>query len=96
LVDVLLTNLIKNAFFHNSKRGFIAIKTSSNSFEIRNSSDASEIPRERLFQRFSKQSSSRESWGLGLAITKKICDVYGWSLIYSWHENVHIFSVQFR
>jgi signal transduction histidine kinase len=95
LVDVLLTNLIKNAFFHNSKGGFITIKVSSNSFEIRNSSDSSEIPREKLFQRFSKQSSNKESWGLGLAISKKICDINGWSLVYSWHENVHIFSVQF-
>lgn len=95
LVDVLLTNLIKNAFFHNSKGGFITIKASSKRFEIRNSSDSSEIPREILFQRFSKQSANKESWGLGLAISKKICDINGWSLIYSWHENVHIFSVQF-
>ena len=95
LLDVLLMNLIKNAFFHNVKSGFIIIKASPNSLEIQNSSNSGEIPREKLFQRFSKLSTNNESWGLGLAIAKKICDLNGWALMYSSREKVHTFSVQF-
>ena len=95
LLDVLLTNLIKNAFLHNVKQGFIDIKTSEKSFEIKNSSGAMEIPREKLFQRFAKQSSNKESWGLGLAIAKKICEINGWQLTYLFEKNEHIFKVRF-
>lgn len=96
LLDVLITNLIKNAFLHNVKHGFININLHDKVFEITNSSSALEIPKERLFQRFFKQSTSKESWGLGLAIAKKICEVNNWKLSYSAIGNNHTFTIQFH
>jgi signal transduction histidine kinase len=96
LLDVLITNLIKNAFFHNVRGGFINIKVNDHYFEVNNSSSSKEIPREKLFQRFFKQSSNKESWGLGLAIAKKICEVNKWELSYFTKDNEHTFTVSFK
>jgi signal transduction histidine kinase len=96
LLDVLLTNLIKNAFLHTSKEGTIHIRTMKGSFEIRNSPGGTAIPADKLYQRFSKLSTNKESWGLGLAIAKKICDINGWLLDYTFQGNDHVFIVQFQ
>lgn len=96
LLDVLITNLIKNAFLHNVNQGTISIKASENSFQITNSSALGAIPHEKLFQRFFKQSSNKESWGLGLAIVKKICDINDWDLSYFTRDGSHTFTVKFR
>jgi len=96
LLDVLLTNLIKNAFLHNTLGGTIEIKIEASTFTITNSSSLPDIPKDKLFHRFFKQSQNKESWGLGLAIVKKICDVNGWGLLYSTRDGSHTFSVKFR
>jgi signal transduction histidine kinase len=96
LLDVLLTNLIKNAFLHNVKLGFIRIKLDQEIFEITNSSSAFEIPRDKLFLRFFKQSANKESWGLGLAIAYKICEINKWTLTYSAKATEHTFTIRFR
>ncbi|MBP9152296.1 MAG: HAMP domain-containing histidine kinase [Flavobacteriales bacterium] len=95
LLDVLLMNLIKNAFLHTNSEGSIRIKTTDSSFIIRNSPAGKEIPKDKLFQRFSKQSNSKESWGLGLAIARRICDINAWTLKYKFHNNEHVFEVHF-
>jgi K+-sensing histidine kinase KdpD len=95
LLDVLLTNLIKNAFLHTSKEGIVDIRTNQSCFGIRNSPGGAALSHDKLFQRFSKQSSNKESWGLGLAIAKKICDVNGWTLEYKFQGTEHVFVVRF-
>jgi len=95
LLEILITNLIKNAFLHNINQGVIIIHASGEVLEITNSSGYGEIPREKLFQRFFKQSSNKESWGLGLAIVKKICEINKWELTYSAVGNSHTFKVNF-
>lgn len=96
LLDILITNLVKNAFLHNVRGGFINIRISDHTFEVNNSSSSKEIPAEKLFQRFFKQSTNKESWGLGLAIAKKICDINKWKLSYTAKETEHTFTVNFR
>ena len=96
LLDMLITNLIKNAFLHNVNQGMIDIRVSGNTFQITNRSAFGEIPKEKLFQRFFKQSTNKESWGLGLAIVKKICEVNKWDLAYSAKDNDHTFIVHFK
>ncbi len=95
LVDLLLTNLIKNAFFHNQNNGNVHIKLSDNRFSISNTSSIEAIPAEKIFQRFFKQSTNKDSWGLGLAIVKKICDLNQWGISYSKNEGLHSFVVVF-
>lgn len=96
LVDLLLTNLIKNAFFHNIQNGSIHIQANHDRLSISNTSGGEAIPQEKLFQRFYKQSVNKESWGLGLAMVKKICDMHLWKIFYSKTGAQHEFMVHFH
>jgi signal transduction histidine kinase len=95
LVEVLITNLIKNAFLHNIPNGRIYLNLHSQTLLITNSSSQTQLPKDRVFQRFFKQGLHKESWGLGLAISKRICDINGWTLYYSATYTDHTFSVDF-
>ncbi len=95
MMDLMLTNLIKNAFFHNKLEGTISIDASADHFLISNTSDGPSIPNTKLFQRFYKLSASKDSWGLGLAIVKKICDINQWTIEYSFTADRHSFAVSF-
>ena len=95
LIDLLLTNLIKNAFFHNLPDGSVHIKINNSRFTISNTSSGEVIPEAKIFQRFYKQSNNRESWGLGLALVKKICDINQWKITYSKTGSTHSFDVLF-
>jgi signal transduction histidine kinase len=96
LVEVLITNLVKNAFLHNVPNGFINIKLKSGSLTIINPSENKSLPTDKLFQRFFKQGQSKESWGLGLAISKRICELNNWQLLYSSESTTHTFTIHFN
>ncbi|MGB5271148.1 MAG: HAMP domain-containing sensor histidine kinase [Eudoraea sp.] len=96
LVDILFTNLIKNAVQHNKEGGSIKMILNKEKFEITNTGEASEIATEKLFSRFQKGSSAKESLGLGLAINQKICEIYGFRLDYGRTGEMHTFSLFFK
>ena len=95
LVEVLITNLVKNAFLHNVPDGFINIKLENNSLVVINPSENKSLPTDKLFQRFFKQGQSKDSWGLGLAISKRICELNNWQLLYSSELTTHTFTINF-
>jgi signal transduction histidine kinase len=96
LVDLLLTNLVKNAFFHNRENGAIHIDMNQHHFSIRNTSSSPAIPTAHLYQRFYKQSTTtKDSWGLGLAMAKKICDINDWRISYTHEGDEHLFVITF-
>jgi signal transduction histidine kinase len=95
LLELLLTNLIKNAFVHNYTEGNIVIDFSNNQLGISNTSATSEIPEDSLYRRFYKNSSRKESWGLGLAIVKNICTVQNWDIKYYHINERHVFQLSF-
>ncbi len=96
LADILFTNLIKNAVQHNIDGGVIKMLLTQEKFEITNTGEVSEIATEKLFHRFQKDSPTKESLGLGLAINQKICEIYGFRLTYARNEKTHIFSLFFQ
>ena len=96
LADILFTNLIKNAVQHNVEGGSIRIALDEKKFEIINTGVVSEVPSERLFQRFQKGSSGEASLGLGLAISQKICEIYGFRLHYTRRGDRHTFTLFFE
>jgi signal transduction histidine kinase len=95
LADILFTNLIKNAVQHNTEGGSINIRLTPQKLEITNSGENIELPPERLFSRFHKGNSAKDSLGLGLAINQKICEIYGFRLDYSRNDDMHTFSLNF-
>jgi signal transduction histidine kinase len=94
LAEVLIGNLLKNAFSHSLEAGKIIIQLKSNSFSVMN--NGQQIPEaHRVFERF-YTNGSHEGWGLGLAIVKKIVELNGWKVEYSFQERMHTFQVNFR
>jgi len=78
LIEILVRNLIRNAYVHTPESGLIRVRMNSNQLEIRNTASTIEGKTEALFNRFTKQSTHRQSLGLGLSIVKSICDAYGY------------------
>ena len=95
LADILISNIIGNAIKHNINHGTIIIELGNNSLVISNSGTTSQMPIEKLFQRFQKANSSSDSAGLGLSIIKQITDNYNFMLNYKYLSDKHIISVTF-
>lgn len=95
LTEVLINNLFLNAIRHNVKNGSIIITTLEKELVFTNSGPEAALLSDKLFNRFSKSNPSSQGNGLGLAIIKKICDLNGWEIKYSFYNNLHSFSVKF-
>lgn len=101
LTEILIQNLLKNAFLHNTENGILTIYVVEKQLAISNSvhkkaGEGAMLDKEKLFNRFYKQSGNPDSWGLGLSIAKKIADTSGWELCYRSDEALHIFEVNFQ
>lgn len=94
LTDVLLSNLISNAIRHNYKGGEVVINLTGDSLVVQNTASTAELSEEQIFARFHKSSGSEGS-GLGLTISKQICENFGFSLKYSFEGVYHTFTVAF-
>ena len=95
LTEILLNNLFLNAIRHNVKNGKLNISLSEQNLAITNTGTTEQLIQEKLFSRFSKSSASEQGNGLGLAIVKKIADLNGWTVLYTFSNNLHSFSVKF-
>lgn len=94
LAIILFTNLIKNALLHGPKNNTIEIEIGKNSVSIKNDGTEKGLDENKLFQRFHKQSTAKNSSGLGLAICKAITDKYGLELSYRFSDG-HVFEITF-
>jgi len=94
LAEILLSNLISNAIRHNHNGGEIVINLNSAAFTIKNTGDSEPLPVEKIFTRFHKSSCSEGS-GLGLTISREICENFGFKLEYKFEEGFHVFEVRF-
>ncbi len=95
LADILFSNLINNAIKHNINGGKIMFELNKNSAVISNSGIKPLKDPEGMFERFSKESASSDSAGLGLAISKKICDANGFKITYKFTDNLHKITILF-
>jgi len=101
LTEILVQNLLKNAFLHNVRHGKVSILIRENKLTIANTGVPTEegtptLDVEKLFNRFYKQSGNPDTWGLGLAIARKIAAISGWQLDYRKEDGLHTFEVLFR
>ncbi len=93
LAQVLFTNLIRNAIFHNIENGQVEIYLTPESFKIRNTGKSHSLDVETMFNRFHRESKSSQSSGLGLAIVEAIVNLYHLQLNYSFSEEKHTFEI---
>jgi signal transduction histidine kinase len=79
LVAIVVANLLRNSFTY-TERGSVRVHLDATSLEV--SDTGLGIPREALdkvFQRYYKGAHSAGA-GVGLALARKICDRYGWTI----------------
>jgi len=95
LSEILIQNLLKNAFVHNIQNGSISIACDRHKLIISNTGKSLPLDQDRIFSRFYKHSDNPETWGLGLAIAYKITETSGWSIKYAEYSGQHVFEVMF-
>lgn len=94
LFEILVNNLLANAVRYNEENGMIGITLSRSALVISNSGPELTLSPEKLFERFGK-GDHPQSTGLGLAIAKKICDAFGYTIRYSRQNHLHEFTITF-
>lgn len=93
LAQMLVSNLVKNALFHNLEHGKLVVRTSAQGMELVNSGDEP-LCADKLFKRFAHSTERKQgSTGLGLAIAYSIAQASGLELSYRWEEGMHVFAV---
>jgi signal transduction histidine kinase len=94
LNEILISNLLKNAILHNRPKGTVEVVIRSSSLSITNTG-AEQPLNKRIFDRLYKNTRENNTTGLGLAIVKTIADIYGISVIYTYHKG-HSMTVNFK
>lgn len=92
---ILLNNLLSNAIRHNQVNGEIHVEVTASKLMIKNTGNKPFVPTEELFGRFKKDNQSLNSIGIGLAIVKKICEIFCHSISYTYVSAYHILEIQF-
>ncbi len=93
LAEILVSNLLMNAFKHNISPGKIYIYTDNQLFTIMNTGHPLSVEPDKLFQRFRKSKTHSESLGLGLSIVKEIIDYHHLKIEYSVRGGLHNFII---
>lgn len=91
LMQILISNLVKNSLLHNSEGGELHIETTPASLSIKNSGEHT-LDGEKLFHRFYRGAEGKkDSTGLGLAIARSIAVSSSLRLTYRWEDGMHCF-----
>ena len=96
LLESLLNNLLVNAVKHNIPCGKIHILLHKGTLSISNTGNAAGLDEHMLFRRFSRMNEKVKGNGLGLAIARQICLLYGWKINYEYLNEKHVFTVVFH
>lgn len=95
LIEILISNIIKNAIVHNIAEGKIYVSISNNEFLVKNTGSELQGAPVEMFQRFKKGSDKTKTTGLGLALVKQICYLYGYQPSYEYSNGWHIIKIIF-
>lgn len=95
LAQLLLNNLFSNAIRHNLPGGELRIQLSATELLLQNTGHAPTAPVSELFGRFKKGNAALDSIGIGLAIVKRISELYGHQVAYEYADGWHTMRVTF-
>lgn len=95
LINIIISNLLRNAIFHNVKLGTVEVSIEANTLTVTNSGINNALDSKKIFTRFQKSEQNSSGSGLGLAIVKAIADLYDFSVSYEFKNEKHQFSVKF-
>lgn len=93
LADIMLNNLLSNTIKHNYPSGSIHIELKETGLSIANTARQGALDNNRLYSKFYTEKKGAGNNGLGLSIVKHICDVSGFSITYSFYNQLHSFTV---
>jgi len=96
LANVVVSNLLRNAIFHNGENGQVNIEISENAIIISNTGSKTPINPQKLFSRFHKTQNDSNGTGLGLAIVKAVCDLYEFPILYRFQSDWHSFELRIK
>lgn len=94
LARVMISNLLRNAVFHNIPNGNVSVEITKSFIKISNTGDCIELDKDLIFTRFYKPNSNSKSTGLGLAMVKAIADLYNFDLTYKFENKLHTFLIK--
>lgn len=92
LAIILVSNLLKNAYLHNSENGKIDVIISEKGFMVSNTGESA-LDSSKIFTRFYQGSKKEGSTGLGLSLIHSICRANNISISYEFRDKMHIFKV---
>jgi two-component system OmpR family sensor kinase len=95
LAQLLLNNLFSNAIRHNVPGGQIRVELSATGLLLANTGLAPSAPVSELFGRFKKGNSALDSIGIGLAIVKRISELFGHRVSYEYAAGWHRIRLDF-
>lgn len=95
LLNIIVSNLLRNAIFHNTKPGKVEVKIGAKKLSVLNTGTNHSLNHEKIFTRFQKSEEHQSGSGLGLAIVKAIAELYDFSVSYDFKNGMHEFSVNF-
>ncbi|WP_175622397.1 sensor histidine kinase [Chryseobacterium schmidteae] len=95
LINIIVSNLLRNAIFHNTKPGKVEVKIDAKKLSVLNTGTDHSLSHEKIFTRFQKSEQHQSGSGLGLAIVKAIAELYDFSVSYDFKNGMHEFSVNF-
>jgi signal transduction histidine kinase len=96
LMEILVNNLLRNAYIHNIAGGWVDIHLSGKELVIKNSGPAMDGDPERLFDRFRKGRVDNRTTGLGLALVRQIAQLYRYRVRYTHEAGIHQLTVSFE
>ena len=93
LAVMLVSNLLKNAYLHNSDNGKIEVVVKDKGFMVANTGENA-LDSSKIFTRFYQGSKKEGSTGLGLALVYTICKTNNINIVYECKEGMHVFEVK--
>lgn len=95
LINIIVSNLLRNAIFHNIKSGKVEVQINAKKLIVKNTGIKNSLHPEKIFTRFQKSEHHQSGSGLGLAIVQAIAELYDFSVSYDFKNGMHEFTVNF-